>query len=328
MKRKRGVTVIMFVFLAIVALAFSESEVKVSPEVTIGEFIGNTTVYLKPTKFPKFSNGSSDNKKCREYLESMDPLLDRAYYINNDGILPDYGSNSSPNCRYLNEFNDATGRYYCKENNTTIIKNGKTMKDCGIIDCGEGYVSLELNSNLENSIEIPAGYRNIAKVLFTWTVRVVGNRPNECSRIRKKELNGLAIWPLLCYRWHSGKITQDFSGGKVSTQLYIKGSGSIKAEFADGDGWAPLNPVAEMTVPAGPPGVVNEPGDPTITGSYIVTKDDFLNSDTGKDTLPPIIYFKLMWHNDSPLVVESLANQRNVVAMLMPITDIIDEENE
>ena len=315
MKRKRGVTVIMFVFLAIVALAFSESEVKVSPEVTIGEFIGNTTVYLKPTKFPKFSNGSSDNKKCREYLESMDPL-DRVEHIDEDGKLPGYGKLENEHCRYYSEFNKTTGRYDC-------IENAKP-KYCGIVDCGDKeYVSLELNSELENSIKIPAGYRNIAKVLFTWTVRVVGNRPNECSRNRGKELNGLAIWPLLCHPWHRGKITQDFSGGQVKTQLYIKGSKKIIAENADEDGWAPLNFIASMTVPAGPPGVVNEPGDPTITGSYIVTEDDF-----DGDKMPGEIYFKLMWHNDSPLVVESLANQRKVVAMLMPITDIIDEENE
>ncbi|MDO8749109.1 MAG: hypothetical protein Q7J72_08370 [Candidatus Omnitrophota bacterium] len=330
MKRKIGVVAMMFVFLAIAALAFSESAVKVNPEATIGEFIGNTTVYLSPTKFPKFSNGSSDNKRCARYLEftmSSDPdtLPDRAYYINASGILPGYGRSEDKHCRYHNEFNETTGQYDC-------IKNGiSAPEECGSIDCGnQEYVSLELNSNSVNSINIPAGYRNIAKVLFTWTVRVVGNRPNECSRNGGKELNGLAIWPLLCHPWHNGKITQDFSGGQVQTQLYIKGSGTIIAKNADSDsaGWAPLDFIASMTVPAGPPGVVNEPGDPTITGSYIVTKDDFLNSITGKNTLPPIIYFKLMWHNDSPLVVESLANQRNVVAMLMPITDIEDEENE
>jgi len=245
----------------------------------------------------------------------------RSGLVNAAGALSTTGVNSHKNCDFYSLFDDATGEYE------------KKSGGCGKIECGkEDYSVLELNSNNKHSIDMPKGYRNIAKVLFTWTVRVEGYVPTDYKRSNGDKTRGIAVWPLLCHPWH-GRIKQEFAGGQVSTQLYIKATSSkatssVVAKNADADGWAPLEPTADMTVPPAD-GVtivdVYEPGDPTITGSRVVTKDDFEPDADGNIRLPETITFKLMWKNETSLVVKSLADQRNVVVTLMPVTNAREE---
>ena len=287
MKRKFFFGIIfMSVFVISRVFGADEAVTNASKPLTVEEFIGDTDVYLAPTMFPEFKNGTTkDNTSCLSYLKGTVSGKKRSDLVSGGKLST--GVSSNKNCKYYSSFDDATGKY------------DKKSAGCGKIECGkEDYSVLELNSDNKHSIDMPKGYRNITKVLFTWTVRIEGYAPTDYKR---------------------------FNGGQVSTQLYMKGTSSVVAKNADTDGWAQLEPTADMTIPPVDGVTVYEPSDPTITGSRVVTKDDFELDAKGKNRLPETITFKLMWKNETSLVVKSPAEQRNVVVTLMPVTNAREE---
>ena len=313
MKRKFFFGIIfMSVFVISRVFGADEAVTNASKPLTVEEFIGDTDVYLAPTMFPEFKNGTTkDNTSCLSYLKGTVSGKKRSDLVSGGKLST--GVSSNKNCKYYSSFDDATGKY------------DKKSAGCGKIECGkEDYSVLELNSDNMHSIDMPKGYRNITKVLFTWTVRIEGYAPTDYKRFNGDKTRGIAIWPLLCHPWH-GSIRQEFNGGQVSTQLYMKGTSSVVAKNADTDGWAQLEPTADMTIPPVDGVTVYEPSDPTITGSRVVTKDDFELDAKGKNRLPETITFKLMWKNETSLVVKSPAEQRNVVVTLMPVTNAREE---
>lgn len=337
MERERCIGLMLFVFLAWAGPAFSKSETKAMKHLSIEKFTGKDDVYLEPTKFPEFSQGSCrENQKCSDWVEGNLSGLNRkdaaeeGKLVLKDESVPDrymvakYGL-SDPRCFGAGEFDFKTGKY------------GKAAKETGggWITLGNSeYTVLELSGNEENIIETPAEYRSITKVLFTWKVRAEGLVPNSYQCFKGKEVSGIQMRPLFCSARHACSIKQDFSGGQVKMRLYIKGKdkdgGVVKAKKAagaeyDADGYAPLDPIAEMTLPSLDKITSKTemtPGDPTVTGSRMVTKDDF---DGNK--LPAEIYFKLLWYNDSPVAAKSLGKQRSLIVDTDPITDIKEESD-
>ena len=350
MKRERCLWLMLFISLAWAGRSFSESEVKVSPKVIIDEFKGTENVYLEPTKFPGFSKGSCrENQVCSNWVENHLSGMNRAEAVSSGYIVEkeagsgkymvkDYGI-SDTRCYGPGEFKSGTEEYARADKAT----------GGGWISLGNSeYTALELGT--ENTIKISAGYRTTTKAHFTWIVRVEGLVPNSFKCFGGGEVSGIQMRPLFCSAQHACSIKQDFSGGQVKTRLYIKGedkdgstvkakkavkaedgtisyedynaytSGAYDVDGYDADSYAPLDPITEMTLPARDPITSTTemtPGDPTVTGSRVVTKDDF-----GGEKLPAKIYFKLMWYNDSPVVAKSLGNQRKLNVMLVPITDI------
>ena len=341
MKREKCLGVMLFVFLAWAGPVLSESEVKDCPKVEIGGFIGKKDRYLEPTKFPVFSEGRcKENQKCSNRVEANLSGLNRqkaaddgklvlkAEDVPGQYMMAQYGV-SDARCYGPGEFDFETGRYHKADKST----------GGGWISLGNSeYTVLEFEDKEENVITV-ARCRDTAKLHFTWMVRVEGEEPNSYQCFSGKEVSSIQMRPLFCSSRHSCSMKQDFSGGQVKMQLYIKGEDNngnvikavkaVKAEDGtvsyddyndyDEDQYAPLDPITEMTLPsrdAITSRTESTPGDPTVTGSLTITKDDF-----GSAELPEKIYFKLMWYNDSPVVAESLGNQRNLTVMLVPITD-------
>lgn len=329
MKRERCLGLMLFISLVWAGQVFSESTVKASPKVTIDEFSGKDDVYLEPIKFPVFSEGRcKENQSCSKWVEKNLSGMNRQeaadagkLVLKNETVpgqymMAKYGA-SDTRCYGAGEFNSKTGEY----------KKADKSTGGGWISLGNPeYTVLKLKGNEENTVTIPPGYRSTAKAHFTWTVRVEGDVPKSYQCFKPKEVSGIQMRPLFCSARHSCSIKQDFSGGQVKIQLYIKGTETITVKGADSQGWAALSPITEMTLPARDAITLRTemtPSDPTITGSRIVTGDDF-----SEGKLPETITFKLMWYNDSPVVARSLGRQRNLIAMLMPITDIEEKEEE
>ena len=161
-----------------------------------------------------------------------------------------------------------------------------------------GFMLLGNNSSgIAGSIAIPRGYRNIAKVLFTWTVRVEGlGTP-------------ITIWPTHCSPWH-GTMDQQF-GGQVQTQLYIK---------IPGKGYQAVGDIVQLSMPLSNQAIAQY-NDPTISGSYLLTGDDFVTQTTVRSALPVTVDFELRWFNDSSYDIRSPANQYQLTATLLPIEE-------
>lgn len=157
-------------------------------------------------------------------------------------------------------------------------------------------VQFEIVPGLSLTVAVPEANRANSNLLVTWTVRVEGYIPG-----------AVPLWPHVCSPFH-GITYQKFGEGNVHTQLFI--NGEKKGQDAI------------ITIPAGgfssttnPDGVLisYQPNDPTISGSFLIKKDDYTD---GK--LPASIKIEVKWYNDSCMKMVAPANQRVLTAMLVP----------
>ena len=321
MKRERLAVLVLSAFLVAAGSVGAESKVKASINLTLDQFIGSTHKYLEPTKFPIFSGSCSENKTCWDWLAETLSGMERSVAARGNHLINDYpeeperyrtshGSFDS-RCSGAGAFDFSTGQY---------DKAGAG----GWISLGNpGYSVLEFNGSEDNAVSIPQEYRGVSKFLVTWKVRVEGVVPNGYECFSGSDVSGLHMRPLFCQASQACSIQEDFSGGQVMMQLYIKNgtNDGNAAKGADDEGWAKLDPITTITIPAikltaTTRNTPRPPTDPTVTGSCMISKDEF---EQGR--LPAKVLLKLMWFNDSPVVAKSIANQRSLSAMLMPITD-------
>ena len=168
--------------------------------------------------------------------------------------------------------------------------------------CPQEFQVMDIFSSppsMRGSIAIPRGYRNIAKVLFTWTVRVEGLGTPE------------TIFPGICGKPYHGTTVQQF-GGQVQTQLYVKRPNDTLYK-AVGD-------IVQLSMPLSSQAIAQY-NDPTISGSYLLTGDDFVTQTTVRSALPATVDFELRWLNDSSYDIRSPANQYQLTATLLPIEE-------
>lgn len=244
---------------------------------TVEEFIGTDVAYLEPTMFPNFYKNSSENPTCADYLMDGDT---------------DYSLN----------MNNGTGK-----------DRWTATKELGAyVPLRTGSSSIQLNKNeyqfipgLTGTISSPKDYRNITKILFTWTVRLEG------SKII------VPVWPNICSP-HHGTSYQEFPEGQLKTQLYIKGVDKTypSGVYNSGDGYVPVGQIAEMTVPSAGTGSISNPGDPTITGSYVLLPADFADEELPEGG----VEFQVRWYNETSMKIKSPEKQRNLIATVFPVT--------
>jgi len=149
--------------------------------------------------------------------------------------------------------------------------------------------------------EIPAAWRATTKILVTWTVRIEGEVPFPSSS------EGYAVWPTLCNYWH-GTTTQVFQGGSISTKLYINNIAASSDVFS-----------MTMPDPSGNSHTVTQVYDPTITGSFILTKEFF-----GGQFPAKIDSLEVRWYNDTSLNIISPAGNpanRIMTIQVIPISE-------
>lgn len=140
-------------------------------------------------------------------------------------------------------------------------------------------------------------YRNTAKLLFTWSIRVEGYKP---------DIGAYAIWPGLCSPWH-GTSYQRFPGGEVKSMLYINGQPVTQC------------PAAALTIPDAGSASITQPRDPTLTGSCLITKEFFGGS------FPATIDIMIKWQNDTCLKIVSPTEMRSLVVTSIPVTSMQQE---
>ncbi|MEK6567218.1 MAG: hypothetical protein AABZ27_00585 [Candidatus Omnitrophota bacterium] len=318
----------IYISFFLVRCSFGADETVTTPgkALAIQEFIGKKDAYLEPTIFPKFYNyvdgGFGETSDCiyalseknrwvsistagGEWAANSNPYQDKTgesqgQLLNTDcslkvGILDTYCNYS--NCAQIKRTCDENGNCQdiykpCKENGWDT--NGVPKES--IKDLAEG--EYQAIPGLSGTVQMAAGYRNITKGLFTWTVRLEAS-----SRI-------LAVFPYLCSPFHA-TVDEEFPAGPLKTQLYVKGT----KYPSDGDGFASVGQIAEMTVPSSGRGGVRNIGDPTITGSYLLVPADFA---TGR--VPLSVDFEVRWYNETSMRIKSPKNQRNLVVTVFPVT--------
>ncbi|MDD4954659.1 MAG: hypothetical protein PHP17_01275 [Candidatus Omnitrophica bacterium] len=147
--------------------------------------------------------------------------------------------------------------------------------------------------------------RKTANLLITWTVRVeaykhCGNNNNRCAAAGNDYCDGGAyrVWPDLCDTWH-GTTNQSFPGGEVKTALFVNG--------------AQKGAETIMTVPDGGVTSSYQPSDPTHTGSFLLTADNFSGG-----ILPESIDISVKWYNDTSMQIKSPAKMRNLIVTVVP----------
>jgi len=288
---------------------WAESSVKAAPLVKTSQKEGDKDAYIGPEYFPKFYKSVGEDA-CETTLKELSGTK-MSETIDDNGFLIERGNFwPSKNCKYSCHRDTATGE--CNQQNN-CSGNGIDIESRKGLSVGEDdYYDLE---GLSGEIEISPGYEESAKALFTWTVRVEGSIPKDSDhRKGGRLLSGISVWPALCHPWH-GTSYQDYEGGQVKTQLYIKDASGGGA--ADEDNYAAVGEPVEMTVP--PTGkskvAITTVSDPTLTGSYAVKPSDFVSG-----ALPNKIEYRLKWANHTALRIKSPGKQRDLVATVMPLT--------
>jgi len=151
------------------------------------------------------------------------------------------------------------------------------------------------------NFKIPSAYRNTAKLLVTWTVRIEGYSKS------------YSINPELCTKWY-GTVTEKFPEGIAKTALYVNGikmGNEVTMEI----------PAVESRIvkelPPPPPVTVTGGGDPTLVGSYVLTAADFPE---GK--FPETIeLIEIRWKNETSMDLVSPKGMRNMIINMLPITN-------
>lgn len=331
--------IFMSVFVANRGFGADGAVTSASKPLTVEEFTGPEDAYLEPTIFPDFYNDSAKE----EYPECWDFLKDLGgknrwtkRSTAGEGWAADktpYGCTKSNSCKNASVVlpNNKLNYSNCSETVRNCDSSGNCvneyfpcaeLKEDAYYDKGapkESNKDLDENEyqlipGLTGTIKSSKGYRNITKILFTWTVRLEGY----------KRL--LAVWPFLCHP-HHGTSYQSFPAGPLKTRLYVRsrasGNGVKDADAEDYvvNEFVPVGQIAEMTVPSAGKGKVSNPGDPTLTGSYALLPSDFV---AGR--VPPEVDFEVRWYNETSMRIRSPGKQRNLIVTVFPVTSQESEE--
>lgn len=260
------------VFAEETASSDAEMVVPLIPQTT--QVVGETDAKLGPSTYPMFYDYQSNDPACGDYLKKQFKVQTGD---EDDGVA-DSGLTLAP--------------IYLQSKYSTNGWTGGRKQD------------FERISGLEiKGYEIPEEYRKKAGIMVTWTVRVEGSQ-TEAYNIQNN----------LCSGTWDGTSYQSFPGGEVKTKLYaISGKGTAYEKAV------PLGPEACMTIPDGGKTKVTEeyvppspPGDPTHTGSYLITPDDF------DGLLPSTLDLEIRWKNETCQQLTSPANMRSMIVTLMP----------
>ncbi|MFA5101012.1 MAG: hypothetical protein WC547_09045 [Candidatus Omnitrophota bacterium] len=185
------------------------------------------------------------------------------------------------------------------------------------------YLPVE-DLKIEN-LMIPEEYRTSGKIMVTWTLRIEG-----------KPL-GYKITPNLCQRWY-GTAEIAFPSSSVKSALFVNGKmvgNDIIMEVPGGSNTvievrpppAPpsTTPLSGSTgsssqsvspSPAPPPPPFTDNSDPTLTGIYVLTRDDF----PGRKLPAKIDLIEVRWKNETAFKIVSPKGMRNMIINIVPVT--------
>jgi hypothetical protein len=272
-----GITALVFAQQDKTDTAGAEMPAVLTPETT--QIEGATDATLGPAKYPMFYDYQSNDPACGDYLKAQFKVQTKD---EDDGIA-DSGMTLAP--------------IYLKSKSST---NGYT----GLQSGGQKSEFVPLEGLKVAGYVIPEDYRKKAGILVTWTVRIEGSQ-TEAYKVQDN----------LCSGTWDGTSYQSFPGGEVKTKLFVSsGKGTAYEKTKD------YGPEACMTIPDGGKTEIKEkkkvplppPGDPTHTGSYLITPADF------NGLLPATLDFEIRWKNETCQQLTSPAKMRSMIITLMP----------
>lgn len=141
--------------------------------------------------------------------------------------------------------------------------------------------------DLKTTVNILPAHKRTAKILVFWTVRVVGECP-EWQILRK-----------LCNEFFADA---DFTCRANDVYTYVSVNGKLK------DNNPCILQIPEMTNISGQSALY----DPTITGTYVITRDDFGGE------FPRTVEIQIFWQNKGSLRVTSPNGMRNMIVNVIP----------
>jgi len=254
--------VIITAALASYALCMAETtttQMAPTPAPTLLQLTGTQDATLGPSRYPEFTEATSDNPTCDNYLRTKFEKGD-ANGVAQPGI--------------------SLAPLWLK---SPYGRNGSRPP----LAADPGYTVVPELQKV--GFSLAQQYKNFSKMLVTWTVRIEGY-----------PVSAYNPWPSLCHPWH-GKAWQQFPGGQVHTRLYVNG------KF--------MGQEALISIPnAGTASIISNPSDPTLTGSYLLSKEDFGGA------FPEKMDIEIRWYNDTCMQIRSPAKMRSLNITTVPIT--------
>ena len=284
--RSKITIVLIMVVVALASYTFclaetSTTKMPPSPVPMQKQIVGKTEASLGPTRYPSFFQDASDNPNCGAYLkaectdpECTDPL---ANGIGNG--VADSGLTLAP--LWLKSTQNPSGQPALATKTDFVLMPG--LQELGFT--------------------LPSEYRSSSKVLITWTVRIEGYAVAAYNPS-----------PNLCGSWH-GTSSQTFPAGQAHTRLYVNGTimGSTASMTIPNGGIVTVDNPLPPPIPISFGGDGGGP-DPTLTGSYLLTKEDFGGA------FPDKMDIEIRWYNDTCLRIESPAKMRSLNITTVPLT--------
>lgn len=264
--------------LVLPLVGFAQQDIEVAPMVISDQ--GSGTAALIETRWPDFYKyvpagacGGLKNYSRKRKIEGVPTSL--------------YPTCGSMFCYVTDAINPATGDLHSYPNAGApagySVVYEYTPSDSEYVAISDLGVTVNFEGDW-------AEYRDIARILVTWTIRLEGykriiepNRPHA---------------PWFCGGC-GGTTYQSFPKGEVYTKLFVNGS-------------AVGNP-AIMTIPYGGKGSSSSVVDPTHTGSVALTPAMFGGS------FPATLNFAVKAYNDTCMSVQSPNGMRNLVVTVTPI---------
>jgi hypothetical protein len=294
MKKMLGALIIVF-FTAASALAVDSGSVPASQQPVVKEKIGGDAISLEAEIYPKFMDlaptaadpwCTPDNPKVFNYLTGK-PITTKS----NSPLLHDFAGHPDPRINYLLGTNPRSVV------TTETWPNGRDLDKTKL-----GVQKTDLVMTL-GADEINPRYRETAKVLVTWTMRIEGECPNwHIGHFICEPYNGslsflcededVATWLHATY-----DVTDD--KGNVTTKNFEKDLGSKVI----------------MKIPATK--TVSKQSDPTLIGTYVITRDDF--PDNG-NRIPGNLKLQVYWQHKGAMFVTSPKAMRSMIINVIPVS--------
>jgi len=278
MKNKITIMLVLAVVLAGYALCLAETsttKMAATPVPMQEQVVGKTEAEIRPTRYPSFFQDQSDNPNCGAYLQAECTDPECS-----DPLANGMGNGVADSGLTLAPL------WLRSAQNPTGTPALATKADFVLVP-GLQKLGFTLTSEHKNS----------SKVLVTWTVRIDGYA-----------VAAYNPFPSLCGVWH-GTSSQTFPAGQAHTRLYVNG----KTMGTTASMTIPPNPdIVKAVNPLPPP--PRGGGDPTLSGSCLLAREDF------GGTFPDKMDLEVRWYNDTCMRLISPANMRSLNITTMPIT--------
>ncbi|MDD5070742.1 MAG: hypothetical protein PHV17_08445 [Candidatus Omnitrophica bacterium] len=293
---RRSLWLVILVLVCFCGASYAkEGSIEILSAPIVLQELGSSAANFRATRFPVFTDMDGEDN-CRVFAQSHNQ---KRYQIGGSSCYDENGNGEVDPKEECMIKSGAIGRLVPYVNNGVV--NYKNL------------IEKEWNLFGANS-EVGSAYAKSARIFATFTVRVEGvgvvtevwhpGYSDLSSTSDDESGTGICLQAGMGYH---GTVVEDFPGGDVKTRLVVSGGGTdlYSSEFM-------------MTMPPAAQAQYTRKSDPTITGSMLLSPDDF------DGTFPENLTFKLQWVNDSTLDITAPVDDEgngmyNLVLMITPV---------